>query len=137
MNNSPHNIDIKVGANIRSLRLRTGMSQEALAEKLGVAFQQVQKYEKRMNRVSASRLLMVSQAFGCQVGDLFDGTENVSLSLSAASPVPHVAPQSRASAQAGQLLDVIPRRQRTAVLSLLRAIAASEPTADDDGEFCD
>ena len=80
---------------------------------------------------------MVSRALGCQVGDLFDGTENVSLSLSTASPVPHVAPQSRASVQGGQLLDIIPCRQRTAVLSLLRALAASEPTADDDKELCD
>lgn len=49
-----------IGSRIRSLRLLRGMSQQALAEQLGITFQQVQKYEKGTNRVAASTLIIIS-----------------------------------------------------------------------------
>jgi len=53
---SPEPVDIQLDKLIRTQRLAKGMSQTALAEKLGVTFQQVQKYEKGANRVGSSRL---------------------------------------------------------------------------------
>ena len=57
----PHPVDLGVGSRVRARRILMGMSQERLADQLGVTFQQVQKYEKGANRVSASRLHDISQ----------------------------------------------------------------------------
>ena len=64
-------IDLLVGSRIRKFRKGRGMSQAQLGEKLGVTFQQVQKYENGKNRVGASRLQMISTALGVPVGQLF------------------------------------------------------------------
>ena len=56
MPKSPNPIDLHVGSRVRMRRMLLGMSQEKLGEALGVTFQQVQKYEKGMNRIGASRL---------------------------------------------------------------------------------
>jgi transcriptional regulator with XRE-family HTH domain len=56
MKKSPNPIDIHVGARLRMRRLMVGMSQEKLADALGITFQQIQKYEKGANRLGASRL---------------------------------------------------------------------------------
>jgi len=64
MAKSPEPVDIRVGQLIRAQRVALGMSQTALAEKLGLTFQQVQKYEKSANRVSASRLVQIAEALG-------------------------------------------------------------------------
>ena len=58
----PHEIDILVGQRIRAVRRVRGVTQTELAEKVGVKFQQVQKYETGMNRVSCSRLVMIAEA---------------------------------------------------------------------------
>jgi len=55
-------VDIHVGARIRMRRAMLGVSQEKLGEKLGITFQQVQKYEKGTNRVGASRLQAIADA---------------------------------------------------------------------------
>ncbi len=55
-------MDCAIGSRIRSIRLLRGMSQMALAERLGITFQQVQKYEKGTNRVAASTLIIISGA---------------------------------------------------------------------------
>lgn len=60
---TPNPIDVFVGSRVRLRRLMVGMSQEALADRLGVTFQQVQKYEKGTNRISASRLQAISEVF--------------------------------------------------------------------------
>jgi len=57
---SPNPVDIHVGSRIRLRRMMIGMSQERLGERLGLTFQQVQKYEKGANRVGASRLFAIS-----------------------------------------------------------------------------
>jgi transcriptional regulator with XRE-family HTH domain len=58
---SPDKVDVEVGARIRELRTTAGLSQTALAEQLGVTFQQVQKYEKGANRVSSGRLTRIAE----------------------------------------------------------------------------
>jgi transcriptional regulator with XRE-family HTH domain len=55
-------LDKEIGASIRQFRLHRSMSQEALAEKIGVTFQQLQKYEKGLNRVSTSALILICRA---------------------------------------------------------------------------
>lgn len=70
---SPTPLDKEIGRRIRVQRLEAGVSQERLAEALGVSFQQVQKYENGLNRVAASRLYDVSQALNVPVASFFDG----------------------------------------------------------------
>lgn len=66
-------IDKKVGQRVRTRRLEIGMSQERLAELLGVTFQQVQKYEKGVNRIAVSRLFDIANALEMPAGRFFDG----------------------------------------------------------------
>lgn len=66
-------IDRKIGQRVRSRRLEIGMSQERLAELLGVTFQQVQKYEKGVNRIAASRLHDIAAALDMQPARFFEG----------------------------------------------------------------
>lgn len=64
-------VEIAMGARLRSLRLRVGLSQEDIAYQLGVSFQQVQKYETGANRISPSRLVQLAHLFQVPVGALF------------------------------------------------------------------
>jgi transcriptional regulator with XRE-family HTH domain len=66
-------IDQHIGERLRARRLEIGMSQEHLAERLGVTFQQVQKYEKGVNRVAASRLFDVAGALDVEIDYFFSG----------------------------------------------------------------
>ena len=63
----PNPIDTHVGGRVRLRRMMLGMSQEKLAEQLGLTFQQVQKYEKGVNRVAASRLFELAKVLGVGV----------------------------------------------------------------------
>jgi transcriptional regulator with XRE-family HTH domain len=65
-------IDIHVGSRVRFRRMLLGMSQEKLGEKLGLTFQQVQKYEKGINRIGASRLFDLAQVLGVSVQFFYD-----------------------------------------------------------------
>ena len=60
-------IDVHVGSRVRFRRMLLGMSQEKLGEKLGLTFQQIQKYEKGVNRIGASRLFDLAQVLGVSV----------------------------------------------------------------------
>ncbi|MBI1651278.1 helix-turn-helix domain-containing protein [Hyphomicrobium sulfonivorans] len=60
-------VDVHVGARVRLRRMLLGMSQEKLGEHLGLTFQQIQKYEKGINRIGASRLFDLSQVLGVPV----------------------------------------------------------------------
>jgi len=76
MTKRPNQIDKHVGSRIRMRRLTLDLSQETLAKKLGLTFQQVQKYEKGVNRVSASRLLQLSNILQVPVPFFFEGAPN-------------------------------------------------------------
>jgi transcriptional regulator with XRE-family HTH domain len=69
----PDLVDTHVSKRLRVARMAVGMSQEALAERIGTSFQQVQKYESGINRMLASRLYALAQALGCTTDDFFKG----------------------------------------------------------------
>jgi transcriptional regulator with XRE-family HTH domain len=69
----PDLVDKHVGSRVRMRRLMLGMSQGALADQLGITFQQVQKYEKGTNRISASRLQAMSYILQVPVSFFFEG----------------------------------------------------------------
>lgn len=71
----PNPVDVEVGRRIRLRRSLLGLSQSALADALGITFQQVQKYEKGVNRVGASRLQAIAQFLGTPVSSFFDEAE--------------------------------------------------------------
>ena len=71
-----HNVDVHVGKRIRHRRWMIGMTQQQLAEMVGIKFQQIQKYETGMNRVSASRLWDIARAVDVPVSFFFDGLED-------------------------------------------------------------
>jgi transcriptional regulator with XRE-family HTH domain len=68
-----HPVDVHVGKRIRHRRWMIGMTQQQLADKVGIKFQQIQKYETGMNRVSASRLWDISEALETSIAFYFEG----------------------------------------------------------------
>jgi len=68
-----HPVDVHVGKRIRHRRWLVGMTQQQLAEHVGIKFQQIQKYETGMNRVSASRLWDIAASLSVPVSFFFDG----------------------------------------------------------------
>lgn len=70
---SPNPVDLHVGARIRMRRKLLGISQERLAEDLGLTFQQVQKYERGANRVSASKLYEIARSLKTSIAYFFEG----------------------------------------------------------------
>ncbi|MCB9947359.1 MAG: helix-turn-helix transcriptional regulator [Rhodospirillaceae bacterium] len=69
----PDPVDVHVGHRLRQRRTLLGMSQEKLAQAFGVSFQQVQKYERGANRISASRLHLLTQILDVPITYFFDG----------------------------------------------------------------
>jgi transcriptional regulator with XRE-family HTH domain len=68
-----HPVDAHVGKRVRHRRWMIGMTQQQLADKVGIKFQQIQKYETGMNRVSASRLWDIADAMGVSISFFFEG----------------------------------------------------------------
>jgi transcriptional regulator with XRE-family HTH domain len=71
--NVPHPVDTYVGRRLRQKRTFLGLSQEAVGKQIGVTFQQIQKYERGINRMGASRLYDFAKALGVQVSYFFEG----------------------------------------------------------------
>jgi transcriptional regulator with XRE-family HTH domain len=121
---TPDPLDMMVGANIRVFRIHRGLSQSDLAAKVGVAFQQVQKYEKGINRVGASRLARIAAALGISVSELFGSSKG----KTAGSKTPF---QLLAEPYALRVLKAFSRttdpRLRRAIAGLLESIADQPP----------
>src|SRR6201991_4587764 len=77
----PNPIDVHVGSRVRFRRMLLGMSQEKLGEKLGLTFQQIQKYEKGINRIGASRLFDLAQVLGVSVQFFYEEAPTLEPSL--------------------------------------------------------
>ena len=80
---SPNPVDLHVGGRVRMRRKMLGVSQERLAEALGLTFQQVQKYERGANRISASKLYEIARFLSAPVAYFFEGLTDPSLGASA------------------------------------------------------
>lgn len=124
----PHPVDVHVGARIRERRKELGMSQQSLADALGLTFQQVQKYERGANRVSSSKLWEISRTLHAPVAYFF---EHLSLGGQAASEGEAESPEYQhdfiMTAEGVELARAFPRiadrRVRRQVLDLVRALA--------------
>ncbi len=76
-NKTPSGIDRIVGQRLRWRRRELKLTQEQLGEKLGLTFQQVQKYEKGVNRISAGRLFEIAQALGIAITYFYEGVDEL------------------------------------------------------------
>lgn len=74
-----HPVDVHVGQRVRQRRWMMGMTQQQLGDKVGIKFQQIQKYETGTNRVSASRLWDIAAALDVPVSFFFEGLAGISL----------------------------------------------------------
>ncbi len=115
--NTPHPVDVHVGARIRLRRTLLGMSQEKLGEGVGLTFQQIQKYEKGTNRVSASRLYQFGQALNVPVSFLFDALDSPSI-----GPIT----DDRMMLETARALSQLSEPTRRAALNFLKALGRDE-----------
>lgn len=117
-----HPVDVNVGKRIRHRRWMNGTTQQKLAEKVGIKFQQIQKYETGMNRVSASRLWDIAAALGVPISYFFEGLDAVAPS----ETVPDMPGDLMADREALELLRSyysIPENQRRRLFELARVLS--------------
>ncbi|MFQ6551648.1 helix-turn-helix domain-containing protein [Aestuariibius insulae] len=116
-----HPVDVHVGKRIRHRRWTAGMTQQQLAERVGIKFQQIQKYETGANRVSASRLWDIAQSLDVDVSFFFDG-----LASSAASEETGEAPTDilvdKEALELVRSYYAIPENQRRQLFELARVL---------------
>lgn len=118
----PRETDIHIGRRLREARLARGLSQGALGKKLGVTFQQVQKYESGANRIGGSRLWDISGILDVPVSYFFEGLPNSGKAATAGRAEQGDAPLTRRSLQLAKEIDSI--RDETVKLQVLRLIKA-------------
>jgi len=120
----PRDTDKHIGRRLREARLARGFSQGALGRKLGVTFQQVQKYESGANRIGGSRLWDISGILEVPVGYFFEGLPAVGAAASTKEPE---APLTRRSLELAKEIDAIPDETvKLQVLRLVRAITKGD-----------
>jgi len=135
LDRSPNPVDRHVGLRIRLRRKEIGISQERLAEAIGLTFQQIQKYERAANRVSASKLWEMSRALSTNIGYFYEGLPD--------TPAPVGADKPRDAVQEFLLtpegielatsFPQIPRgRVRRRILDLVRALANQPDATPED-----
>jgi transcriptional regulator with XRE-family HTH domain len=130
-------IDVHVGDRIRRRRRALGVSQDRLAEQLGLTFQQVQKYERGANRVSASKLYQIACALQASIPYFFEGLPDpitpTGVAESAPTPFVHDMPLTPEERELSALLSRIEsKRVRRKLLELVRSLA--DDLADDTGD---
>jgi transcriptional regulator with XRE-family HTH domain len=120
----PDPIDVEVGLRLRIIRKSRGMSQDALGKAIGLTFQQIQKYERGANRISASMLIKAARALEVSPGTILCPDE-----IGAAQPI-NVLALLAGQPDIEELVATYSRissgRVRSSVLALARALAASE-----------
>jgi transcriptional regulator with XRE-family HTH domain len=122
-----HPVDVHVGKRVRHRRWMVGMTQQQLGDIVGIKFQQIQKYETGMNRISASRLWDIAQALDVSISFFFEGFDDEGRAAD--------APAAAAEIQRGDLLAdkealelvrsyyAIPEAQRRRLFDLARVLS--------------
>ncbi len=133
MADMPHEVDVHVGRRVRQRRKVMGITQEKMGEALGLTFQQVQKYERGANRISASKLFELSQLLKVPVGYFYeDMTRDQQLAASAMgenAPDPFEG-ENLSARESRDLLQAYYRlpndKVRKQVLGLIRSLAEDD-----------
>lgn len=115
-----HPVDIHVGKRIRYRRSVTGITQQNLADRVGIKFQQIQKYETGANRVSASRLWDIAGALDVPIAFFFDGYESADGQGRDASPA---NPNDKEAMELLRYYYSIPENQRRRLFDLAKALS--------------
>lgn len=118
-----HPVDVHVGKRIRHRRWLVGMTQQQLAEKVGIKFQQIQKYETGMNRVSASRLWDIASALSIAVSFFFEGLDEEEASAAFESDVPNDILKDKEALELVRSYYAIPETQRRRLFELARVLS--------------
>ena len=120
-----HAVDVHVGQRIRHRRWLTGMTQQQLAEQVGIKFQQIQKYETGMNRGSASRLWDIAQVLQAPVSYFFEGLSSAEdeMQVDAASSVPGNLFSDKEALELLRSYYAIPENQRRRLFDLARVLS--------------
>jgi len=119
-----HPVDVHVGKRVRHRRWMVGMTQQQLGDIVGIKFQQIQKYETGMNRISASRLWDIAQALGVSISFFFEGFHDDEKPATAADP--EIRGDLLADKEALELVRsyyAIPEAQRRRLFDLARVLS--------------
>lgn len=121
----PHPVDRHVGRRVCEKRLALGYNQSDLGRALGLTFQQIQKYEKGTNRVSASKLWDIARFFKVDIGYFFEGLTGSSATGMAeeSASFDHDHPATRYTIEIGRLAPQLSTRQQKLALDLIRDMA--------------
>ena len=114
-------IDHHIAARVRERRTMLGLTSQQVAEVLGITYQQLYKYEKGVNRISAGRLHALARALGVDVGYFYEG-------LGSGEPARPTARQ-RQMLELARSFAVLPRRQQEVLAEMARVLAGVEAAA--------
>lgn len=118
-----HPVDVHVGKRVRHRRWLIGMTQQQLAEQVGIKFQQIQKYETGANRVSASRLWDIAEALDVPVSFFFEGLDEQEKDNSGKSVVPADIMGDKEALDLVRSYYAIPENQRRRLFELARVLS--------------
>ncbi|MGO4916285.1 helix-turn-helix domain-containing protein [Pseudogemmobacter sp. W21_MBD1_M6] len=118
-----HPVDVHVGKRVRHRRWMVGMTQQQLAEKVGIKFQQIQKYETGMNRISASRLWDIAATLGVPVSFFFEGVEATKATTGPNSSLPNDILADKEALELVRSYYAIPENQRRRLFDLARVLS--------------
>lgn len=120
----PHPVDRHVGRRVCEKRIGLGYNQSDLGRALGLTFQQIQKYEKGANRISASKLWDIARFFKVDIGYFFEGLAvQPGVGEGDAPTFDHDFPATRYTIEIGRLTPALPARKQKLVLEMVREMA--------------
>jgi transcriptional regulator with XRE-family HTH domain len=118
-----HPVDIHVGKRVRQRRWMVGVTQQQLAEAVGIKFQQIQKYETGMNRISASRLWDIAEALDVPVAFFFEGLEVNEIATPEGQSIPGDLMADKEALELVRSYYTIPENQRRRLFELARVLS--------------
>lgn len=129
-------VDVHIGKRLKARRLELDISQEKLADLVGVTFQQIQKYENGVNRIAGSRLWEMGKALSVQPGYFYEGLPQEQRGVAEEGP-PDLVYDMMATSEGQKLLQIFggirSARLRRRVVELVRVMAEDDDPAEADG----